>query len=283
MKFNFLFVYNMRKRLNYNQMVDKYQTFEIPLPNRKATNILNHPIISNLLSAAPEEINNITNKVMLNKFTQTPNEQWTQTEILDKETQEDYIPQHHDLYPHLYYKIDAFSKWMPHDTDVTIKNDSTSQTIDAINNINQTSSYIPSSLKQKADNINQTVRYILKDISPQSESAGDYSEWYQSLERQEPPQQIETPNDNPGLLNWLINLALPNPPPSNPPSIPPSLPPSIPPSVPAASVPQSSVASPISYIAPSPPSSPSPVAYPASSDEEEERRSSRGSKLSFRK
>ena len=122
----------MRKRLSYNQVINKYQTFEIPLPNRKATDVLNNPTISNLLSATPEEIKNIIfDKIMMDKATQTI--------ILDKETQKDFIPQHYDLHPHLYYKIDATSKTIPRDNNAINKNDSISKTVNTYDNINQTS------------------------------------------------------------------------------------------------------------------------------------------------
>ena len=61
-------------------------------------------------------------KVMMDKATQTPYSKYTQTEILNKGTQEDFKPEHHDLYPHLYYKIDATSKTLPHDKNIVIKN-----------------------------------------------------------------------------------------------------------------------------------------------------------------
>ena len=38
----------------------------------------------------------------LDKSTQTPYEKGTQTDSLDKATQKDFKPEHHDLYPHLY-------------------------------------------------------------------------------------------------------------------------------------------------------------------------------------
>lgn len=240
-----------RKKLRYDQVIQKYNKFDIPLPNRKASDIMSNPIISNLLESTYEDFS--TNRLlMLDKFTQTPYEKSTQTDILDKETQEDYQLQHHDLYPHLYYKIDATSKAIPHDTNIVIKNDATSETTDRNNNVNQTSKYIPNSLKQKTDNINQTVRYILKDLRPQDVSSGDYQDWYDSLLRREPSieslPEIE-PGNNTGLFDWLINLTTPNPP-SNP-------------SAPSPSI-QSPSEAPISSIPPSPPSSPSPVAYPAS-------------------
>ena len=257
----------LRKKLYYDRVIKKYSKFHIPLPNRKAIKIMNSPWMSNLLESTYEDFS--TNKLlMLDKFTQTPYEKNTQTGILDKETQEDYQLQHHDLYPHLYYKIDAMSKPIPHDTNIVIQNDATSQTVDKTNNINQTSTYIPNSLKQKTDNINQTVRYMLKDITPQDELSRDYQDWYDSLRRVEPTQEVE-PDTNPGLFDWLINLALPNPPeiPSTPPSNP-----SQPPSVPSPSI-QSPSEAPVSSTPPSPPSSPSPVAYPASVSSSSSRRS----------
>ena len=48
----------MRKRLNYNDIIKKYKHFYVPLPDRKATDILNNPIMSNILSYSPEDIFN---------------------------------------------------------------------------------------------------------------------------------------------------------------------------------------------------------------------------------
>lgn len=252
---------NLRKVLKYDELIKKYNKFDIPLPNRTATNIMNHPIISNLLFddyGIDERHNDI---LRFDKSTQTPHEKGTQTDILEKGTQEDYKLQHHDLHPHLYYKIDAMSKTIPHDTNIIIKNDSISETVNTYDNINQTSNYIPNSLKQKTDNINQTVRYMLKDISKQDDTPDDYQDWYDSLKKQ--PTEVQEPENNPGLFNWLIRLALPDPQPTNQPD-----PPSVPPSVPSASIQSPSESPPESVIyniPPSPPSSPSPVAYPASS------------------
>ena len=39
----------LRKKLSYDGVIKKYNKFDIPLPDRKAINIMNHPIISNLL------------------------------------------------------------------------------------------------------------------------------------------------------------------------------------------------------------------------------------------
>ena len=110
----------MRKKLHYDEVIKKYHRFVIPLPDRKATNILNNPIISNLLSDnyLADDIHNDILK--FDKATQTPYEKSTQTDILHKETQENYKLQHHDLYPHLYYKIDATTKIMPHNMDVLV-------------------------------------------------------------------------------------------------------------------------------------------------------------------
>ena len=267
----------LRKKLSYDGIIKKYDKFEIPLPNRKATDIMNHPIISNLLfdnDFVDERHNDI---LKFDKFTQTPHEKSTQTDILDKETQEYYKLQHHDLYPHLYYKIDAFSKYMPNNKNIVNKNDAFAGIISTddknkYDSIVQTSNYIPSSLKEKSDNINQTVRYLLKETKPIDESSGDYQEWYDSLHPREP--EVPEPNNNPGLWDWLIGLALPDPPTSDPP-VPPSNP-SEPPSVPSASIQSPSESPPeteISYIPPSPPSSPSPVAYPESVSSNEEQRS----------
>jgi hypothetical protein len=247
----------------------------MPLPNRKASDIMNSPFISNLLESTFEDFSN-DKILMLDKFTQTPYQKSTQTEILHKETQKYYELQHHDLYPHLYYKIDAISKTLPHNENIVIHNDATSTTVNKNNNINQTSKYIPNSLKEKADNINQTVRYMLKDISPEDEHSGDYTDWYESLNKKQP--EVQQPDNNPGLFDWLIGLVSTDPlsnqldNPSNP-------------SVPSASIQSPSESPPESsnpYIPPSPPSSPSLVAYPASvsSNEEEVENRSRTSRSS---
>ena len=48
--------------------------------------------------------------ITLDQSTQTPYQRWTQTKILNKETQKPYELQHYDLHPHLYHRVDAMSK-----------------------------------------------------------------------------------------------------------------------------------------------------------------------------
>lgn len=292
----------LRKRLNYNQVIDKYQKFEIPLPDRKATNILNHPIISNLLfdSYISDEsiIGESKNIIRFDKFTQTPHTKSIQTDTLDAETQKPHELQHYELYPNLYYKIDAMSKYMKHEINIKTKNDGFAGIISTENkqlydSIIQTSNYIPPSLKQKSDNINQTVRYMLKETTghspvikskqgfdetkPRDEKEGDYNEWYDSLRRKEPVPPIEEEERRSGLWDWLIRIAVPPAERPDPPSSPSNRP-----SVPSPSIRSPSETPPI-YIPPSPPSSPSPVTYPvsvSSNEEEEERQSRRSSRSS---
>lgn len=71
-------------------MIKTYK-FDMQLPDRKASDLMNQSIISNLLfdndlvdQKAFEERENI---IKLNKFIQMPYEKSTQTDILDKETQ----------------------------------------------------------------------------------------------------------------------------------------------------------------------------------------------------
>ena len=40
----------LRKNLNYNNIIKKYSNFYVPLPDRRATDIMNHPMTSNLIS-----------------------------------------------------------------------------------------------------------------------------------------------------------------------------------------------------------------------------------------
>ena len=279
-------MYKLRKRLSYDDMIKSINNPPVfKYKEQKGIKILNNIIISNLLfndNIIDEKLYE-DNIIKLNKFTQTPHTKTTQTDILNQETQKPYELQHYDLHPHLYYKIDAFSKYMENDKDIPIKNDSTSKNIltsseKIQDNMNQTSKYIPNSLKDKSDNINQTVRYMLKNIEPEKESeGGDYQEWYDSLNKKPPEDQEpedQEPDNTPGFFNWLIGLTVAEPPPSDPPSL-------EPPSVPSVSIQSPSEQPPTSSnpsIPPYPPSSPSPVMYPASvSSDEEERRSRKSS------
>jgi hypothetical protein len=275
----------LRKKLNYNDIIKKYSKFYVPLPDRKATDIMNHPMISNLLSD-----DYLTDEIKyqiqtLDKSTQTPYERGTQTDSLDKATQKDFKPEHHDLYPHLYYKIDAFSKYMPNNKDLKNKNDATSETVKTENNelndnINQSSKYIPGSLKKKSDNINQTVRYMLKTFESPIPTPDPTP--IPSANPTPTPTEEDLPdiyNKPKGLIGWLFG------PREDMPVDPPS-PPSSKPSVPSASSlgirspSESPSASSAPSIPPYPPFSPSPVAYPASEEETESRSRKSGSNKS---
>ena len=94
------------------------------------------------------------NKTLFDKFTQTPYVKSAQTDILNKETQKPYELQDYALPPHLYYKIDAISKYMPNDKSIKNKNDGfagiiSTKTKNIYDGIIQTSNYIPSSYKEK--------------------------------------------------------------------------------------------------------------------------------------
>ena len=162
----------LRKRKTYDELINdlNHQPI-IRYPKREGKHMLNNFIISNLIfnneNIDEKIIEQKQNIIKTNQFTQTPHTKGIQTDILDKETQEYYKLQHHDLYPHLYYKIDASSKYMPNNKKIINKNDAFAGIISTddknkYDTIVQTSSYIPSNLKQKSDNINQTVRYMLK-------------------------------------------------------------------------------------------------------------------------
>ena len=108
----------LRKRKTYDELINdlNHQPI-IRYPKREGTNMLNNIIISNLIfdneNIDEKIIEQKQNIIKTDQFTQTPHTKGIQTDILDKETQEYYKLQHHDLYPHLYYKIDAMSKYMP--------------------------------------------------------------------------------------------------------------------------------------------------------------------------
>lgn len=191
----------LRKRPLYDDMIKSINNppvFKYKEP--KGIKILNDIIISNLLFNDFNDdimIEEMKNKILFDKFTQTPYVKSVQTDILNKETQKPYVLQDYDLHPHLYYKIDAISKYMPNDKNIKNKNDGfagiISKSKNTYDSIIQTSNYIPSSYKEKSDNINQTVRYMLKQIKPQDETEGDYTEWYSSLNKKNPSHESLPP------------------------------------------------------------------------------------------
>ena len=104
---------SLRRKPTYDELV--YEIHHQPIikyPERKGINILDDMMISNLLYD-----DTLTQEIMISdKATQTPHVKGTQTDTLEKETQKRFKPQHHDLYPHLYYKIDAMSRKLPHNS-----------------------------------------------------------------------------------------------------------------------------------------------------------------------
>ena len=80
----------LRKKLRYDEIIKKYNKFNIEIPNRKATDIMNNPIISNLLSLD-------TSVIDINE----------KTLMLDKETQKYDTLHNYDLFPDMYHIIDA--------------------------------------------------------------------------------------------------------------------------------------------------------------------------------
>lgn len=266
----------LRKRPTYDEMYNVKQP-EFKLPDRKGIRAINHPVISNLLydddfKFSPQEEQE-EYLMISDKATQTPHEKGTQTHSLEKGTQIRSKPEHYDLYPHLYYKIDAMSKMMTHSKPKE-KNDATSETIalsDMENdNKSQTSKYIPGGLKKKSDNINQTIRYVLKSFespmpTPQPTPIPSPT-----------PSQEDLPEYVPKNSWWkwfMPEYDLEQGDGSDPPLDPPS-PPSKPsdPSEPSVGIRSPSESPPSSeggYPSFFPPFSPSPVAYPASEDEAE--------------
>ena len=275
---------SLRKKPTFNELIyDLHHQPIIKYPQRKGINILDDMMISNLLFD-DEEWEDI---MISDKATQTPYQKGTQTtNIFEKEVQTpDFRPKlDYEINPDKYYKIPAFSKYMPN-TKYKDKDDATSKTIETKNkelndNENQTSTYI-GSWKKKSDNINQTVRYMLKTF--ESPIQTPIPSPIPSANPTPTPSQEELPiyNPGPGWLNWLFPvIPLPSdigsdPRPPSKPSVPSAS--SVGIRSPTASPPASSAPS----IPPYPPFSPSPVGYPASEEEEvESQNRSRSSKSS---
>ena len=246
----------LRKRKTYDELInDLNNQPTIRYPKREGKNMLNNFIISNLIfnneNIDEKIIEQKQNIIKTDQFTQTPHTKGIQTDILNKETQKNFKPEHYDVYPHLYYKIDAMSKYMPNNKKIINKNNAFAGIISTddknkYDSIVQTSSYIPSSLKQKSDNINQTVRYMLKTFEspiqtpvqtpiptpPESPTPTPSEESIPPIDEGNPPR--------PGLIDWLVSLTLPNPPASisSKPSVPSASPP---PSSPSESPPPSEI------------------------------------------
>ena len=205
----------LRKRPLYDDVIKSINNppvFKYKEP--EGIKILNDIIIPNLLfdNVMNDDtmIEEMKNEILFDKYTQTPYVKSTQTDVLNKETQKPYELQDYDLHPHLYYKIDAMSKYMKNDKTIKSKNDGFAGIISKSKNtyesIIQTSNYIPSSYKEKSDNINQTVRYMLKQIKTQDETEGDYTQWYSSLNKN-PSQESLPPvgtGNNPGFIRRLF-------------------------------------------------------------------------------
>ncbi len=96
-------MYKLRKRKTYDDLIkDLNNQPIITYPKRQGVNMINNIIISNLLFNQ-EPITEMKERIIkLNKFTQTPHVKFTQTGILNQETQKPYELQHYDLHPHLY-------------------------------------------------------------------------------------------------------------------------------------------------------------------------------------
>ena len=89
---------NLRKKPTFNELI-KYLNNQpiIKYPNRKASNIINDIVISNLLFDDDVFDGSINNKLS----------------TLDKATQKDYPLQNYDLFPDMYHIYDATSKYIP--------------------------------------------------------------------------------------------------------------------------------------------------------------------------
>jgi hypothetical protein len=274
---------SLRKNPTFNEMIyDLQHQPIIKYPQRKGLNILDDMMISNLLfdDKPIEEWEEI---MISDKATQTPSQKGVQTDIFEKEVQTpDFRPKlDYEINPDKYYKIPAFSKYMPN-TKYEDKDDATSKTIETKNrelndNENQTSTYI-GSWKKKSDNINQTVRYMLKSFESPIQTPRPTP--IPSANPTPTQEEIPTYDPEPGWLSWLFPvIPLPSDIGSDP--RPPSKP-----SVPSASI-RSPTASPPASSSPSippyPPFSPSPVAYLLSEDEVESQNRSRSSKSSKNK
>jgi len=269
---------SLRKKPTFDELIyDLQHQPIIKYPQRKGLNILDDMMISNLLfdDKPIEEWEEI---MISDKATQTPSQKGVQTDIFEKEVQTpDFRPKlDYEINPDKYYKIPAFSKYMPN-TKYEDKDDATSKTIETKNrelndNENQTSTYI-GSWKKKSDNINQTVRYMLKSFESPIQTPRPTP--IPSANPTPTQEEIPTYDPEPGWLSWLFPvIPLPSDIGSDP--RPPSKP-----SVPSASI-RSPTASPPASSSPSippyPPFSPSPVAYPLSEDEVESQNRSRSSR-----
>ena len=84
----------LRKKLGFDGVINKYKNFYVPLPDRKATDILNNPIMSYILAYTPEDLFNYN---LLN----------IKRDMLNKATQKDDVLHNYDLFPDMYHKIDA--------------------------------------------------------------------------------------------------------------------------------------------------------------------------------
>jgi hypothetical protein len=211
----------LRKRPTYNGLVDYLNNQPtIKYPTRKGIKIINDTIISNLMydddtieDMFIEETEEMVEaqkekliKSMKESTTQTPYDQGTQTDTLNKGTQKDFIPDYDDedieKRPHMYWKINAMSERRTHNPywffKPREKNDATSETIESKDNelkdnISQTSRYIPGSLKRKSDNINQTVRYMLKKFENPVPTPSEHSEAESSDSSSIPPSEPSPP------------------------------------------------------------------------------------------
>ena len=107
---------NLRKKPTFNELINYLNNQPIiKYPNRKASQIINDMVMSNLLfNHDVIDDDTINNKI----------------DMIDKQTQKDYALQNYDLFPNMYHKIDATSEYRPN----IIQNRS--------DNINQTVRYM---------------------------------------------------------------------------------------------------------------------------------------------
>ena len=89
--------------------------------------------------------------------------------MLDKATQKDYVVQNYDLFPDMYYKIDAQSK------------------------------NIKSNYKNKKDKITQTIRYILKDMPTPYSSVSSFDKPPSTPPDEPPDEPPQQPSREPSI------------------------------------------------------------------------------------
>ena len=189
-------MYNLRKRPTYDDMMNNVNNppiFKYKEP--KARKVLNDIRTSNLLFNDKFNDDYIINDTFL--WYALPTRGKKKILMLNKYVQKDDAIQNYDLFPDMFHKIDATSK------------------------------YEPNILKNKSNNINQTIRYMLKHIDtpyssldpspkPPSSSPADPTIYKPTPE----PSPIPTPDPSPHPSP--IPTPIPSPIPSPEPSLPPT-------------------------------------------------------------